>query len=176
MTKTIKIENLPTLRKIPSKNICDYLAEGAAICLKISNHPKGVELSVEGAFEGKLKLDFEEVNQAVLDSWADLREATEAGATCLALWIIEQFTDLKVIRRSFQSTGFDYWLGKKQDIFPFKDAARLEVSGLLNESIGRVNQRMKEKIAQVEKSSHTKLPAYIIVIEFSQPLAKTTIV
>ena len=78
-----------------------------------------------------------------------------------------------MIRRSPKKTGFDYWLGNKKDDYPFQDKARLEVSGILKGNNSIINQRLKEKKKQTMISDSLKLPAYIIVVEFSNPLCKT---
>ena len=81
-----------------------------------------------------------------------------------------------VTKQSKRRTGFDYWLGEKKDILGFKDLARLEVSGILRGSNGQINQRLKEKIDQTKKSDNLGLPAYVVIVEFSQlqvKIAKT---
>lgn len=176
MIYNVKIENLPAIRDVPSKNQCNYLAEGAAVCLHSLNHQIGCTLKILGHFKGDFKLTWNPVTPFVAISWDDKLEATEAGASCIALWIIEKLTNLKVVRRSFQGTGFDYWLGEKDTKFPFVSVARLEVSGILNDKTARVNQRLREKTLQVKKSNHLNLPAYIIVVEFGQLIAKTKMV
>lgn len=53
-----------------------------------------------------------------------------------------------------------------------QEQARLEVSGILKGSKGIVNKRMIEKIRQTQKSDDTDIPAYIVVVEFSEPMIK----
>jgi len=101
-------------------------------------------------------------------SCGNLSEATENGAICIALWIIEEFTELKVVARSPTQTGFDYFLANKSSTKPYRPTASLEVSGLLKEKRGRLNQRVKEKIEQVKRKRNNSLASYTIVTEFSQ--------
>jgi hypothetical protein len=101
---------------------------------------------------------------------------TEYGAYCIAFLIIHHLTDYKVIRRSKRKTGFDYWLGKKETDYPFTDAARLEVSGILKGKNAEITQRIKAKQEQVKQSDSSQLPAYIIVTEFKQPISKVTVI
>jgi len=89
--------------------------------------------------------------------------------------MVQALTNLKVIRRSPKETGFDYWLGKKDDNFPFQEKARLEVSGILKGSISQINQRLKEKMEQTKQSDDLNLPAYVIIVEFSTPICKIAI-
>lgn len=175
MNNTIKLDNLKLFSYVPSEKLCDAFAEAAAVCLDFHNHTQKMELTITGDIIGNLKIEWEKSTLQIKNSWNDLPEATEAAATCLALWVVEKFTDLKVVGRSQKKTGIDYWLGKKTDDFPFQKTARLEISGLLQGSIGRVNQRLKEKVKQVEKSNAVNLPVYIIIIEFSQVLSKTVV-
>ena len=56
--------------------------------------------------------------------------------------------------------------------FPFQETARLEVSGILKGTKSQINQRLKEKLEQTEKSDNLKLPAFVIIAEFSAPLVK----
>lgn len=54
---------------------------------------------------------------------------------------------------------------------PFENKARLEVSGIRNGNQKVVTARVRAKLAQTEVSDETRLPAYIVVVEFGQPVA-----
>ncbi|MEL6720761.1 MAG: hypothetical protein AAFO82_18680 [Bacteroidota bacterium] len=160
---------------VPSPRVSDYYAEAATVCMDNQNHQQSVEIKVIGDVEATLQLTWEEVTQQIKDSWNDLQEATEYGATCIAILLIQTLTDKRVTRRSPKETGFDYWLGDKKDDFPFQDKARLEVSGILKGTTAQVNQRVKEKVEQTKRTDNTALPAYIVVVEFSTPICKVVI-
>ncbi|NEP14184.1 MAG: hypothetical protein F6K14_29120 [Symploca sp. SIO2C1] len=68
-------------------------------------------------------------------------------------------------------TGFDYWLGRQpvSNDLPFEKAVRLEVSGIRCGNLSQIRARVKLKKEQI-KSTDNLAPAYIIVVEFSQPL------
>jgi len=85
--------------------------------------------------------------------------------------VIEKLTQLKVTKQSQKRTGFDYWLGSGQEV-GMQGQARLEVSGILKGSKGQINQRLKEKMEQTKKSDNLNLTAYVVVVEFSQPIVK----
>jgi hypothetical protein len=53
---------------------------------------------------------------------------------------------------------------------PFQNAVRLEVSGIRKGDDSRIKARIKQKLEQVSPTDGT-LPAYIVVVEFSNPLA-----
>ena len=53
----------------------------------------------------------------------------------------------------------------------FQNRARLEVSGIRNDTNSRVAQRVREKIKQTKRSDG-HLPALIVVVEFSEPQSR----
>ena len=171
----LNLYELKTQTYVPSTRVSDFYAEAATMCLENQSHEQGVEISVIGDIEATIQLSWEEANQQMRDSWNDLQEATEYGATCIAILLVQTLTDMRVTRRSPKRTGFDYWLGDKDDDFPFQDKARLEVSGILKGTTSQINQRVKEKIEQTKRSDGLNLPAYIVVVEFSTPVCKIVI-
>lgn len=74
-------------------------------------------------------------------------------------------------QRSRKGTGFDYWLGDEADM-PFQNKARLEVSGIRNGDQKIIKARVREKLTQTEVSDKTRLPAYVVVVEFGRPVAE----
>ena len=104
-------------------------------------------------------------------SSGDLVEATEYGAYGLAMLLMLELTPFTVIRQSKRGTGVDYWLGYKDAPKPFQDAARLEVSGILNGDDSAVRSRVKVKHNQTYPSDGL-LPGYIVVVEFGRPIAQ----
>ena len=77
-----------------------------------------------------------------------------------------------MVERSRKGTGFDYWLGKPTDSsdLPFEKSMRLEVSGIRQGNPSQIRTRVKLKKMQVAPTDKIA-PAFIVVIEFSQPLA-----
>lgn len=155
-------------------NMYSYYAEAAAICFEENNFKGTVSLKIEQS-ETEIAVfhfNWSCVNQQIKDMHNDLIYETEYAAYCIAFLIIHHLTDYKVIRRSKRKTGFDYWLGEKETDYPFTDAARLEVSGILKGKSTDISQRIKVKKEQIKQSNSLKLPAYIIVTEFSKPISK----
>ncbi|NJR70797.1 MAG: hypothetical protein HC771_20780 [Synechococcales cyanobacterium CRU_2_2] len=106
--------------------------------------------------------------------WNDLEYTTEQGAYAIALLLTEWLTDFTVIRRSRKGTGYDYLLGyadENQGDNYLRGMARLEVSGIRSGNSSLIRTRVKLKQAQVRPTDGV-LPAYIVVIEFSHPLAQ----
>ena len=148
------------------------LAEACAVCLTDQGHTQGVELKVNGEFTAVFKLYWQEVTDQMLRCWNDSEYTTEQAAYGIAILAIQELTDYTVIERSRRGTGFDYWLGEKsqKNELPFQNAVRLEVSGIRKDDGSRVKARVKLKVEQVGSTDDT-LPAYIVVVEFSNPLA-----
>ncbi len=81
---------------------------------------------------------------------------------------------MKIVERSYIGTYVDYILGEMSDDDSFfLQKAKLEVSGIGKETpTNTVNQRIRVKLNQVQKSADKELPSYIIVVEFGSPKAK----
>jgi hypothetical protein len=149
------------------------IAEAGAICLTDAAHETGVILEIEGDFSATFQLDWHPVTDQIQRCWNDEEYTTEQAAYGIAFLLILQLTNLTVIERSRKGTGFDYWLGI-QDPFatlPFQKMARLEVSGIRKGNQSQINARVKQKTEQTRPSDTQGLPAYIIVVEFSRPIA-----
>lgn len=176
------IHEIDIFKNIPitglSPKVMDCIAESALVCLDNQGHNTGVTLTVKGDINNNIALSWTiEITNQLKDTWNDLQDATENGATYLAILIVHCFTPLKVIKRSQKGTGFDYWLGEKEDeIHPFQNKARLEISGILQENKkGRINSRVNNKLVQIKQSDNLNLPAYIVIVEFSHPQSKVVI-
>ena len=108
--------------------------------------------------------------------WRDLQEATEYGATAIAILLVIKTTEYTIIERSAKGLGFDYWLLEEElydedDLLP-AGTARLEVSGMIHEEKdSKIRARVEEKVTQTKTSDDLKLPAIIVVVEFSRPEA-----
>jgi hypothetical protein len=163
-------KDIPANLLTPS--VMNSFAEASVVCLDNQGHKSGVTFEVFGHINENIILSWEtEVTPKIKDAWNDLQDATEDGASYLAILIIYHFTSYKVIKRSAKRTGFDYWLGEKEDEqYPFQNKARLEISGILQENKKNpINRRVDVKLIQTKQSDNLKLPAYIVIVEFSKP-------
>lgn len=150
------------------------LAEAASICLTEQGHDPGVQLEITGEFTENCELLWPPVTDQMRLCWNDLEYTTEQGAYAIALLLTEWLTDFTVIRRSRKGTGYDYLLGyadENQGDNYLRGMARLEVSGIRSGNSSLIRTRVKLKQAQVRPTDGV-LPAYIVVIEFSHPLAQ----
>ncbi|MEZ5042502.1 MAG: hypothetical protein R2828_21555 [Saprospiraceae bacterium] len=156
-----------------SKNIGAFLAEAAMICLDLNNHSTGTILNLSGFSEKSFILDWtDEVTPELSNSWKDLKEATEYGATALAALLIFPISGMVITGRVPQAEQSDYVLQKpgnynKNSTLP---EAFLEVSGILNEKAGNtINMRVEKKKRHIQQGALRNYPTYIIVIEFGIP-------
>ncbi|MDQ6695042.1 MAG: hypothetical protein M3014_11595 [Chloroflexota bacterium] len=97
---------------------------------------------------------------------------SQFGACGVAALLMLELTDYTVIERAPQGSGVDYYLAYRDTELPFERAARLEVSGIGSGSIAEVRKRVNEKTKQTYPSDQGGLPAYIVVVEFGQPMAQ----
>lgn len=172
--------NETNIKLIDNKNFGSYIlpdmytfyANAAAVCFEKNNFNRVVALTIDYRTKTSINLFWESVNQQVKDMHNDLIYAAEQGAYCIAFLLIHQLTDFKVIRQAKRRSGFDFWLGDKDEVLPFTNKAKLEVSGILKGTQTQINQRLKKKEKQIKQSDSINLQAFIIVTEFSKPISK----
>ncbi len=155
-----------------SKTSGQHLYEGCVVCLTRHKHSNlGTNLNVYGDNVITYKLTWGNIYDDQLDkTWADQFYATEHGAVCLAILLALKLTEFTIIEKSARRNGFDYWLGQKGDIL-FQKKARLEISGIFKGAEKDVNARYKVKVKQTNQSDSLNLPAYVGIVEFSNPIA-----
>ena len=146
------------------------LAEAGGVCLESQNHSQGVQLRVRGYSNRCYPLDWPSITEQTRRCWNDQEVATEHGAMGIAVLLAQKETGYTVIRRSRKGTGFDYWMGDVS-VYPFQNRARLEISGIREGNDQQVKARVQQKLKQTDRSDGA-LPAYVIVVEFGQPLAE----
>ena len=149
------------------------MAEAAGVCLESQNHARGVELQVIGHISKRYILDWPAITLQAYRAWNNLQEATEYGATAIAVLLSKNELGYSAVERSRQGTGIDYWMAQSDDV-PFQRQARLEISGILNagDDVARaVKARVNQKLRQTARSG-SSLPTYVIVVEFGSPIAE----
>jgi len=147
--------------------------EACAVCLEHHEHPIPVQLTIDGSYNEKRMLSWFPVTEEMRRAWRDLTDATEEGACGLAFLLILDLTEYTILNRSWKGTGFDYWLDNKDT--GLYAGARLEVSGILSGDNSKVNRRVNEKLNQTDVSDNIRIPAYVVVVEFSRPLVKVVL-
>ena len=105
-------------------------------------------------------------------SW-EKNKMVEYGASCIGILIALRKTKFPTVAISEIGTGIDYWLGyMEDDKLPLKKKARLEISGIYHGDESLFNKRVKLKLKQTGPSDFTGIPAYVVVVEFSEPKSK----
>ncbi len=148
-----------------------FCLQACTVCLENSNHLNGVNATLTETYSDSLQLNrTSTVNQQVSRNWKDLQEATEYGATAIAILLANELTEFSCIERSSKGLGFDYWLGVEDDFGLFQNKAKLEISGILKETdTNNLESRIKIKENQTMKSAYLNMKAHICVTEFSNP-------
>ena len=149
------------------------LMEAAAVCLADQGHGRLVQLRLTGEFQHTVELALPPVDESMRRTHADLPRAVERGACAIAALVCERQQGLVVAEQSRRGGGFDYWLAPADDDQPlFQSRSRLEVSGILKGSEAQVRRRMQEKLKRLAKFESVT-PTWVMVVEFSRPVADT---
>jgi len=153
-----------------TSKVAGFYLEGLVYCLMSHGHSSGTFLEISGEFEETIELIWsDDLTEQMKQSWNDSLEASEYGATGIAILLIKFILDLEVLQRNIQGEKTDYKIGNPINM---NITAFLEVSGIFSETpTNTINVRVRKKIEQVEKRLKN-LPAYIIVTEFSKPKSK----
>ncbi len=150
------------------------LAEAGGVCLESRGHSSGVALTVRGYGESSYTITWSPVSEQARNlAYNDAAKATEMGAEGIAVLIARAVIGYEVIRRSRRGDGFDYWLGAWAET-EFIAQAGLEVSGIRNGSDRQIRARVREKRLQANQGGRQRWATYVIVVEFSRPLAEVS--
>ena len=168
-----------------TKTIGSFFSECAAVCLDYNGHVFPVILRLTGSYITQWHLVGPAVTNQMRRAYGDLQEATEYGASGIALLIVESCEGLTVLSRSPKDGGgFDYYLtpveqapDTTEDNFLGVATARLEVSGILGGTPEDTQYRINARIRRLEQSAGENseariLPVWIVVVEFSAPGAR----
>lgn len=175
---TIDLEQLRSGPMCLTQEIGGYLLQACLVCLDKFKHCSPTDYDLTGTTTATLALEWTTpVDEKTRRNWADLQEATEYAATGIAILLAEHLSGFDCIERSSKGTGFDYWLGTEDPLGVFNGKAKLEISGILEESpTNNLSKRVKEKQSQTTKSSHLGIEANISVSEFSTPKGDYSII
>ncbi len=149
------------------------LGEASGVCLESQGHSQGVILNIRGDCTSSYSVAWTVIGQHADAAWNDAEYATEHGAVGIAILLVKREIGYEVIQRSRKGTGIDYWLGDNTDV-THQRKARLEVSGIRQGDGPAVRARVRNKLRQTNRSAamHGGLPVFVIVVEFSMPLAE----
>jgi hypothetical protein len=167
MTLTALSEGMPGLTRVSGLR----MAEAAAVCFESEKHQAGVRVQKAGLIPEDFHIEWSPVDDQQRRCYADMQEATESGASGVAILVVKEITGLVVVERSRKTTGFDYWLGKEDyGGLPFAGSRRLEVSGILTGTKAQLDARVRQKKEQMKPTDHVA-PGLVAVVEFGTPIA-----
>lgn len=148
--------------------------ENGIVALEHHKHTSICAMQLEGDFSDCVDLSWS--TTVIKNGYKEKKKFTEKGAEAIAFLIATSYTDFEVVEEASIGTGFDYWLGYNEENENYDPDnflnARLEISGILKETPqNTIESRIKSKKEQTKPTDGTGLPAYISVIEFSNPKA-----
>ncbi|MFK7981428.1 MAG: hypothetical protein AB8G86_15695 [Saprospiraceae bacterium] len=154
-----------------------FYHEALLVALIQSGHQSGVILKLEGTFEEQIQLNWKsKISLSILRAWQNKVDVVNFAAVGLSLLLVCELTNFKSFETGNIGTGIDYWMSSKKYIpglEHFKREARLEISGILEETKSNtINMRMNLKKKQVKKSDNSNTSAWISIVEFSAPKSK----
>lgn len=155
-----------------------FYREAVIVGLRKQGFSSGVTLGITGEFEEKYKIEWtEDIDAADIRSWKDEVQIANFGAVGIALLLMIELLGFKNFEEGIIGTGIDFWLSKNQfqkgKIAYYKREARLEISGILKETVGNtINMRVGRKRKQMKVSDYLQLQGWIVVVEFSTPKSK----
>ena len=150
---------------------CKNLSESAVACMDSQTHQSGVLMKVttQGESFNTTIIWTTDITDSMLRTFRDAARTTDDGAMCLSLFLALNLTEYADFETSVTGTGIDFWLSRAGEL---NFSARLEISGIRKESESNtVEKRLATKKSQTKQSDKTQLPAYISIVEFSQPKA-----
>ena len=147
------------------------MAQCAGVCLESQGHTPGKQLTIRGSIQNSYTLDWPTTTEQVRRTWADSIEATELAAEGIAISLLRQEVGYIAIERAALGTRIDRWLGHAGDAPYFQRKARLETSGIRQGGDGDIRRRLRARITRLNLTDNP-LPAYVVVVEFSRPVAE----
>ena len=172
LMRKLNLDDLKSGQPGISERMAGFLIEAAVVCLALNGHQSGVTITVTGDYKEEFEINwFEKLTEQKINSWKDLKEATEYGATAIALLLIYALENLVVKERLPQEGTSDYSLRTKDDS---ELCGQLEVSGIWKETKGNTpKDRVRIKINKLQEISKIdNFPVFVVVTEFSSPKSK----
>lgn len=148
-----------------------HIAEAASVCLARFHGSSPVALGVTWAGRPSIyDLVWRAPGAREVASNRNAEEATRDGAYAVALGAVDARLRLVTIGRAESRTGADWYLvpvASLEQAFDLDSipASRLEVSGVSDDDEGRMNERVRVKLAQAV-AGRSEVPALVGVVGF----------
>lgn len=174
-TRPFRLVDLPAICPCITQEYSQLLVQAAVYQIAMHGYTTGDTLTISGDFTAQFDLVLPyEVTGAMRRTWTERPDTINRAACAVALYAMHALTAFTVISKSYIGTGFDYWLAPKETPcdtdLPFRQAVRLEVSGIDRGTDAEIKRRIAEKLHQTRRSDAMIIPAYVCVVEFSRLL------
>ncbi|MCY3833011.1 MAG: hypothetical protein OXG85_08330 [Chloroflexi bacterium] len=178
MTETVVLDLDKLNQALPRvrASLINYIYDAAVFLLNHHRHQTGLRCEVRNLEE---KLNFATLvwtrpySESMINTFGDTDYAVEFAAEGMACLTIRATTKYTAIKRSQRNDGVDFWLAESDDLnrFAFQFAARMESKGITKARYpSDIKAKVDEGIIQSKRSDETRLPAYIIVTDFGEPV------
>ena len=167
MPTELKYYDLHTRHHGLSQSVAGSYAEAATVCFD-RHHQTAVELEIKdnNAIVTTL-VNWPKVSDQTKAVWNNNIDATEAGASAIALAAVEQTRGLVAVSRAETATGADYYIDKPgAQIIDLETSYRLEISGTDASDHRQLGYRLTSKIKQ-SQNGKSNLPAIACVVGFA---------
>ena len=168
---------LDSLEEVPVvMDAAGFYKQNCMVCFDNQGHKSGVKMNVtyKNSNETYQVYWSGNVTDQLKRARADLVEAVQFAACAITFLLVGELTEFTAIEQATRGTTIDYYLApknQKDDLLIFNYAARLEISGILEENESNtVEGRIGQKLNRLKPDGD--LPALITVVEFSQPWSK----
>ena len=164
--------------KVPAltRSFAGIMQEAIVMCMREHHHSSGITCDVKDFTEvlATAKIVWvKEFTNTIARAFGSTANAAERAGEGIAILSVLSLTDFTVIERSITGTGVDFWLGNKDNTTEaiLQRAARMEVKGRTQlRSESKIRSVLRVGMKQTDRSAATKLPACVILTEFSRPV------
>ena len=144
--------------------------QSAVVRLESVGHSEQAEIDVTGDVSNTYTITWATVPNQVRMLLDDADTTTEQGAIGIAFILVNLELGFSAgpAHGKAGSGGFDYWLVNEGGT---QLTARLEIAGRRNQTMTEIRAVATQKLRQIEPSDSWGYPGYVVVIEFSNPIA-----
>src|ERR1039458_716941 len=159
MAPTLPLEQMADRHQALTPALAESYLEAARVCLdRHHTSPQAFTIQTKTS-ASQATARWNAPDDRVRGAYANMTDATEAGAYACMIAAVELVEGLFAVRRAETGTGADYYVAPVgKGIEDFEDCLRLEVSGTDAEAQSAVERRLREKVQQTLDGS-SSLPA-----------------
>ncbi len=164
--------------KVPAltSSFAGLMQEAVVMCMSEYQHLSGVSCDVRDLKEVLTRTQIVwaiELTDNIVRAFGSATAAAELAGEGIAILAILTMTSYTIIERSIKGTGVDFWLGDEanttEDVI--QREARMEVKGRTRIEFDKdIRSAVRKGVRQTERSAASKLPACVILTEFSRPV------